>query len=166
MTLVHAPRNVWATAQRGSYPTFDVADTAAAFAGRKIRLGAYGDPAALPIAWLDAVLADCTAVNGYTHQWRRFPDLAAYCMASVETASDRFAARLLGFRTFRVRLEGEPILVGEAGCQASDEAGHKTTCDKCLACGGHSSKAKADETLVAHGSPAKHYREWRASLAA
>ena len=166
VTVMHSPRNLFASEARGIYRDMSRDEAAAAFAGRKVRLGAYGDPAALPIALLDAVLCDVEAVTGYTHQWRRFPELATYCMASCDLPSDRAAAAMLGFRTFRVRLASDPLLSREVVCPASNEAGHKTICSACLACGGHSSKARADVAIVAHGSPAKHYRDWRASLAA
>ena len=156
VTIFHAPRNVYSTEKLDRYQ--DVLDrdaVALLFAGRKVRLGAYGDPAALPISFWDAVLCDCDAALGYTHAWRRFPEIAAYCMASCDTENERFEAKLLGFRTFRVRLVGAAAMRGEVVCPASKEAGVKTNCAACKACGGHSSKARADVVITVHGSADK-----------
>ena len=81
--------------------------------------------------------------------------MAAYCMASADTAPEKAAANMLGFRVFRVRTEAEPLTAREIVCPASAEGGFKTTCDTCRACGGLSAKAKADVAIVAHGAAAK-----------
>lgn len=77
-----------------------------------LRLGAYGDPAALP-EYVVATL--CAAVDGratgYTHQWRR-ADCAwvqRYCMASTETMRDTLIAWNRGWRTFRVGAPGQVV---------------------------------------------------------
>ncbi len=101
----------------------------------------------------------------YADQWRDYPELAAYCMASCDSETDRLHAKLLGFRTFRVRGETEPKLPGEAMCPASAEAGHKTVCSACKACGGTAAKAKVDMAIIAHGSAAK-VNAYRQRLAA
>jgi len=90
--------------------------------GRTVRLGAYGDPAAVPFQVWQALLAYAAAWTGYTHQWRRAPELAAYCMASVDTPGERAEARFLGFRTFRVRAAGQAVETREVVCPASAEA--------------------------------------------
>jgi hypothetical protein len=130
-----------------------------------VRLGAYGDPSAVPFYVWQRALDGSAGHNGYTHQWRGFPELAEFCMASCDSEADRFAAKLLGFRTFRVRGETEPKLPSEAMCPASAEAGHKTVCSACKACGGTTAKAKVDMTIIAHGSAAK-VNAYRRRLAA
>ena len=99
-----APRNVWATYHRGRYADFtsDVPAAAAAISGRIIQLGAYGDPAAVPYGVWQALLAHVGGHTGYTHQWRAFPELAQWVMASCDSSAERVLARALGFRTFRV----------------------------------------------------------------
>ena len=57
-------------------------------------------------------------------------------MASVETPSGALEAQAEGFRTFRVRPIGAPLLANEIECPASEEAGHKTQCIRCLLCDG------------------------------
>lgn len=89
-----------------------------------LRLGAYGDPAALPASLLDTLAwAVNGKVTGYTHQWRTFGPLTSqavtlkqWCMASVESERDAFIAQKLGWRTFRVHGEGEALMHGEVTC--------------------------------------------------
>lgn len=161
-----APLNVWRSYHRGIYPTQWSSET---FAGRKVRAGSYGDPAAVPFhVWRD-VFALSIGRTGYTHQWRAFPELAEFVMASCDSEADVFAARLLGFRTFRTRFEGEPSLPLEFSCPASKEAGKRTTCDLCMACDGNALGAtrKASPVINAHGPANKMsaYRAWRARQA-
>src|SRR5580765_5622743 len=113
-------------------------------AGRAVRIGAYGDPAAVPMAIWQTYLPRAAAVTGYTHQWRTYPELQAWCMASCDNGRDYLEAKAAGWRTFRVRNLADPVLAREVVCPASKEAGYKTVCALCRACGGASSKAKAD----------------------
>ena len=56
------------------------------FAGRTVRLGAYGDPAAVPIhVWQQILDGAAGWTTGYTHQWRRFPSYKALLMASADS---------------------------------------------------------------------------------
>jgi hypothetical protein len=67
----------WRALQRGVYPDAqDVASRAAIGAGRVVRVGTYGDPAAVPQEiWTD-LLRDAASWTAYTHSsgWR--PDIA------------------------------------------------------------------------------------------
>ena len=108
-------------------------------AGKHIRLGAYGDPACIPLDILEAALSR-VPTTGYTHRWRQCsPDYAAWCMASCETLEDIAAAKLLGYRVFYAAANPEQHdLSGRrlATCPAAAESGKATTCRKCMACGG------------------------------
>ncbi len=152
-----APLSVWRTAQRGVYPVIDPCDAADAFAGRLVRLGSYGDPAAVPADVWACVLAGVAGKTGYTHQWKapRFAALKAFCMASCDTPEDQREASADGWRTFRVRLDGEALHDREITCPASAEAGAKTSCDACKACGGLTAKARVNIAIIAHGAASK-----------
>jgi len=154
VTLFQAPRNVWESYHRGIYPRLPMNAAREALRGR-VRGGSYGDPAAVPFHVWQALLHDQPSGTAYTHQWRRFPELAAFCMASVDNEQEKMEANLLGFRTFRVRGATDPTLPREVVCPASKEANHRTTCDKCLACGGNRAKARADIVIVVHGAAGK-----------
>jgi hypothetical protein len=149
-----APLNVWQTERRGRYDdlTGDMAAAAARVAGRMVRLGSYGDPAAVPFLVWESLLADAAGHTGYTHQWRAFPEFAALCMASCDSSQDRVMAKVLGFRTFRVAPAATwKAESRESLCPASAEAGKKTVCALCKACGGTSAKARVDIVIPAHG---------------
>ena len=136
---------------KGNYPRATPAEAAELFAGRELRLGAYGNPSAAPFDLWQTIAAKTSGRTGYIHNWRstdsRWPCLV---MASVETVSEALEARKLGYRLFRARLASEPLLEREVSCPASKEAGFKTTCHRCLACGGHSAKAKVDIAIIVH----------------
>ena len=137
---------------------FDTGILPELFADSIFRLGSYGDPAAAPFRVWQHATALVRARNGYTHQWRDFPQVAALCMASGDREAQAPEARSSGCRTFRVRAATAPIMAGaEVVCPASEEAGKKVTCADCRACGGTSAKARASITIIAHGTTAKRF---------
>jgi len=149
-----APLSVFRAYKRGIYPRLTLADAAAAVAGRTVRLGSYGDPAAAPVAIWEALTSQAAAWTGYTHQWRSAPDaFKRLTMASVDDASEGFTARAAGWRTFRIRDASETVAPKlEFICPASKEAGQKTDCASCRACMGTDSKAKASPVIIVHGA--------------
>lgn len=156
VTVFQAPLVVWKSVQRGLYPTLSADEARQALAGKRVRLGAYGDPAAVPMAVWNEALADIAAGTGYTHQWRTCDQsLKRFTMASCDTALERELANAMGWRTFRVRTANEPVGKREVVCPASAEAGYKTNCAACVACGGFAAKAKADIVIMAHGAAGK-----------
>ncbi len=148
-----APLSVYRAYKRGSYPRLTLAEAADACEGRTVRLGAYGDPAAAPVAIWDALVSKADAWTGYTHQWRTAPDgFKRLTMASADNVGEGFEARLAGWRTFRIRDASEPVAPKlEFVCPASKEAGYKTDCATCRACMGTDSKAKASPVIIVHG---------------
>jgi hypothetical protein len=97
----------------------------------------------------------------YTHQWRATSarGLRSIAMASVESVDDARRAHAAGWRTFRVKLPGAPLLDHEITCPASIEAGARTTCYDCGLCNGASPGARqadprAHIAIDAHGSGA------------
>ena len=153
VTVFQAPLTIWKSHKRGGYRLAD--DLPNQFTGRAIRIGSYGDPAAVPLAIWQAVCSGASYWTGYTHQWRDCDiGYSAYCMASADGLADRQFANMLGYRVFRVTADGDKASQ-EVICPASSEAGHKTTCDKCRACGGTSSRAKADIVITVHGAAGK-----------
>ena len=121
--------------------------------GRKLRLGAYGDPMALPIGLIRKLTSFATGHTGYTHSWRLpwSKPYRKFIMASVESESAAAHAHAKGFRTFRVRRDDQPVMPTEIICPASDEAGHKRTCETCLACDGRRRDGQRSVTIIIHG---------------
>ncbi|AHJ88732.1 hypothetical protein PBI_RHYNO_74 [Mycobacterium phage RhynO] len=156
------PRATWVSHQdKGSLP-FD----AERFRGHKVRFGAYGDPAAVPFEVWESIAEVAEGVTGYTHQWRTAdPRFARYCMASADTVQERREARMKGYRTFRVRTADQARLQGEVSCPASEEAGKRTVCATCMACGGTDNGRKQDVTIIAHGATKSSFAPLSLSIA-
>jgi hypothetical protein len=147
------PNAVYKAVQKGSYPDFtpDMLDNY--FAGRIVRLGAYGDPAAVPTHVWATICGVAEGWTGYTHQWRKCdPELKKFCMASVETVKGLRRAKATGWKTFRVRAEDETVEPGEFVCPASEEAGKRVQCETCLAChGGEWNGKQVTPVIKVHG---------------
>lgn len=152
-------QQVFRAFERGSYPTYEPIDGARYLADRMVRLGAYGDPAAIPAHVWIALLADAAGHTGYTHQWRRpmAADLAPIVMASADSPRDRDQARARGWRTFTVVREGTPLAAREFACPASPEGGNRKQCIDCGACDGATRANQASVAIVVHGSGAKYF---------
>lgn len=157
VTIFQAPRNIFQTAKRGVYDRVKGDKARAMLAGRNVRLGAYGDPAAVPFHVWNRILADSARGTGYTHQWKDCDSrFARYCMASADSQQEAREAQAMGYRTFRVGTKAESIVQGaEFLCPASKEAGQKTNCAACLACGGTSGPNRASVFIPAHGAAGK-----------
>lgn len=151
---LRAPQAVWKAWQRGSYGAWDGTPFRHA-----LRLGAYGDPAALPLDLVQRLVDSAPKGHtGYSHQWRSLaPQWKDLLMASVETPEGVSEAHAAGWRTFRVLPKGAAVedrRHDEIICPATPEGGLKTTCANCRLCSG-ASPAKS-VTLLAHGAGAKH----------
>jgi hypothetical protein len=113
-----------------------------------IRLGAWGDPAALPFETVAPLVGN--GHTGYTHQWRTCdPRFKTLLMASVDNDAEAVQAQSMGWRTFRVKTAGESLRDNEIACPASKESGKRTTCADCRLCAGTSKNAK-NIAIVAH----------------
>ena len=166
VNLGQGPRAVYDGVLRGIYPAHTELSGSTALEEaswearrRMVRLGTYGDPAAVPAAVWRGLLHFAEGWTGYTHQWRNALGLAVrdYCMASADTPAERDLARSLGFRTFRVRTPDQPAMSGEFQCPAAAESGKRKTCADCGACNGGVASRKADPVIVVHGSLAKRF---------
>lgn len=151
-----APSNVWKKWQKGGYEQCQNLKTFGR--GRTIRIGAYGDPAAVPNKIWKTLVSCASGWTGYTHQWRSQTALRSILMASVDTKTEQLTAIARGWRTFRV----SPTLVSastpkEISCPASEEAGKRTTCLSCQLCNGSrgASDPRKSITILAHGTGKK-----------
>ena len=154
--------NVFKAYRRGRYAVVSPSMGELAEYSDKIglRVGSYGDPSAVPYGiWSRLLSHGWQGVTSYTHQWRRYHELASFCMASVDSTQEQAQASFLGFRTFRVRPSGDDTrLQREVVCPASREAGFKTVCAACKACGGNAAKAKAHVVITSHGMRATNFK--------
>lgn len=154
VTYWQAPLNVFKVFRAGGYLDATWLELQALLEGRHVRLGAYGDPAAIPFEVWRMLLVTAAGWVAYTHQWLTCdPRLKDVAMASVDTEREFYQAGLRGWRTFRIRGKDDPLIAGaECVCPASDEADHRTTCQRCQLCRGTNRPARSI-AIVAHGKP-------------
>ena len=118
-------------------------------AGRLVRIGTYGDGAAVPQYVWDELLEDSHGYTAYTHNGG---DPQRY-MVSVESLSEAQAAWGRDERTFRViRHVSEIVPKQEVECPS--ERG--VQCADCRLCGGAAVKGKS-VAIVAHGVGARYF---------
>jgi len=146
---------VYKSHARDHYETCAETDLADTFEDLLIRLGTYGDPAAVPQRIWAAMVSKSAGRTGYTHQWKdpRFAWLKAYVMASVDTPEEAAEARAAGWRTFRVApAVGWTRENTESLCPASEEGGKVTTCDDCQLCSGTEGKGRRNVMIPNHST--------------
>lgn len=144
-----APNQVFSSYSKGNYPA-----VLPNLAGRMIRLGAYGDPAALPKNIVKALADSSDGFTGYSHQSKRFPWIAKYCMVSVESKKEARAQHKKGNRTFRVCQGADDTLKNEIVCPAESRGA------QCIACGLCNGKSGPGKSIIipAHGAGAVHLK--------
>ena len=156
VNLCHGPIGVFTALVNGSYRKWAGDSDLELFKDRFVRVGSYGDPAAVPYDVWDIICNASKGFTGYTHQWNNKKTdqrLKKYCMASVDSIvglnKEYHRAKAMGWRTFRVFADDKGTSVydvktdTEIVCPASKEAGVLTTCEKCnLCCGLNKTNAK------------------------
>jgi len=155
VNLCHGPINIFNALIDGSYKDYEPEDLEL-FRDRNVRIGSYGDPAAVPIEIWESICGVAKGWTGYTHQWKTCdPRLKCFCMASVDSIvgfnTEYEKAQAMGWRTFRVResLDNE-LAPNEFACPASKERGAVTTCEKCGCCSGIFGHATKNPVIMLH----------------
>ena len=125
---------------------------------KPVRIGAYGDPAKMPVSVVRALAQAGRGWTGYTHAWRTAAKtMKQYLMASCDSARERARAKKDGWRTFRIAPPGPVrVLEGETLCPNTT---HKIQCSKCLLCSGTAGRGKTDIVIEAHGSHVSAFGE-------
>lgn len=147
-----APQAVYKAYKAGSYSHKWDSET---FLGKLVRMGAYGDPAAMPYHLWEDVIALADGHTGYTHQLshKNF-DMAMtdICMVSADTPKSAQMAQARGLRTFRVKSPDAPYLTNEIECLADSKG---MTCAECWLCDGKNDKPSI--AIDVHGSLSSRY---------
>jgi hypothetical protein len=129
---------------------------------KPLRLGAYGDPAFVPMASIRQSLNAGPGVwTGYTHRWHIAREgYSRWLMASIDHKSAiregisilelKRRANDLGYRTFRILMPGDQLDKGEILCPYVT---HGVQCANCGLCSGTEGRGKADIAVPLHGSP-------------
>lgn len=126
-----------------------------------LRLGSYGDPAAVPWhVWQDLISAlQPSKVVGYTHQWRVNRHTADWqwfrdnIMASCDTNDDALEAQMLGWRYFLAMPHGAWVhpRLKMVQCPATRER-NPLNCYQCGICDGAQGRpSRASVYLAEHG---------------
>ena len=147
-----APNSVYKTFKRGGYAIATSSELKRVLAGRRVRWGAYGDPAILHESVVSEINGYVLGHTGYTHQWREsFADWTkGVFQASCDGMLDYIDASIKGYKTFAVIPKGSRNYSGKQ-CPATIELS-EAQCKTCKLCDG----AKTDIYVEAHGSGAKY----------
>lgn len=153
--LFHGPRSAYASYLNGGYENLTGhLKTSAIGAGRMVRLGTYGDPAAVPSHVWDSLLWQAAGHTAYTHQ----TGAGVRRDMMMISADDIHRARIAwsnGNRTFRVVKDyAEMDKANEIACPADTKG---LTCLACGLCKGSANGGKSI-AIKAHGSGAKHFQ--------
>ena len=153
-----SPQQVWRAYQRGNYPEMARTNCNQLLHGRKIRLGAYGDPAALPLPILRWLVTKTIAQTGYSHSMLDIPSnradsLAELVMFSADTPEQHERAIARGWRSFLMVPIGYDYSASHTiACPAM--SGRQ--CADCMLCCGTSRKARSI-WIEAHGKQGKSF---------
>ena len=156
VNIGQAPNAIYKAYKRGNYARFDSAIHGELFAKRKVRLGAYGDPAAVPFEIFEEIVNLSRGHTGYTHQFnhknfdKRYLEI---CMVSADTLTIANKAQALNARSFRVIASDSPEpQTGEIECLSDSEG---LSCIECGLCNGKQDSASI--YIRAHGSRANRF---------
>ena len=165
VNIGQGPNQIYKAYKAGKYAQANLDELPSIGEGQTIRLGAYGDPLAIPSHIIRALLSKSTGHTSYTHASGLLPDATmSHSMISADTPDQALDAHSKGLRTFRVipikqwQDKGkESLLPNEILCLASKEAGARVTCSDCLLCSGQYTRAKSI-AIPTHGAGKIHHK--------
>jgi len=115
------------------------------------------------------LLKNSAGWTGYSHQLlaadknslnNQFLEYSDFCMLSADTIEQAQLAWSQGLRTYRTVESVEEIdKTHEILCPASEQAGKRTTCEKCKLCSGSQGKAQFAKSIAipVHGAGKRHF---------
>lgn len=158
VVIGQGPTGVYKAYKNGKYKLANNSDDIAAFAaGRMVRLGTYGDPAAVPSYIWDQLLSQAKGHTAYTHQSNvKTADVRHdLFMTSADSLHDARIAWQNKRRTFRIITMASQKQDNEIICPATPDGGMKSNCSKCGLCQGQHATAPSI-AVIAHGNGAKY----------
>jgi hypothetical protein len=148
VVLGQGPLVVYKTYKRGLYPDA-THGRAAVGSGRMVRIGTYGDGAAVPDVVWDELLSDAAGHTAYSHNGGD-PQKYMVSADSLAKAEDAWRSK---YRTFRIVKDRREIIKGQEIECPSDRG---VQCTDCGLCAGSSVQAKSI-AIVVHGGGAKYF---------
>lgn len=121
-------------------------------AGRMVRIGTYGDGAAVPDELWQTLTADAEGLTAYTHQGTHQNPLYMQSADSIDAARQAHAAGRRTFRVIPITAADAPLLPNEVMCPSS----RGIECKDCRLCDGR--KAAKSVAIVAHGPTASKFK--------
>ena len=115
--------------------------------GKYIRFGTYGEPSLIPVDLVSSLCLVASSWTGYTHQWGAKPEYSPFFMASCHSEGQAKHAESKGWRAF---VAAKSAIAGMVNCPASEEAGFRSTCDKCGLCSGTTGKGRKHVYILEH----------------
>lgn len=127
--------------------------------GVRLRMGSYGDPAAVPMGAWQELLGRVQHRTGYTHQWASpvAQWLAPYVMASCDSVAEYVLAKSMGWNAFvahnhqdqktRELLKAHGVKPCPSSAEWKAEGKPVVPCSTCLKCDG----TKGDRMIAGHG---------------
>lgn len=160
--LEQAPTGIFKAYKAGKYKSVTPRYAAGIVARRELRIGAYGDSAALPISSIKPLASAAGLLTNYSHAGAyatgRFNRLAAFTMASADSIEQAQTYWNRGFRTFRVTSNYTTrngikrvtdLTSGESQCPKTIDK--KITCIDCGLCDGNRRGLQSNIVAPAHG---------------
>ena len=146
----HAPQSIWRKYKKGGHEKITPQKAAQLLNFSAVRLGSYGDPAAVPHDVWQPIVENAGARTGYTHQLthKNFDNrLLGYCMASTENAAITKKLHADNVRTFRIIASDADTLPNEVICPSNKGI----QCFECGLCNG-STNNKKSVAIPVHGT--------------
>jgi hypothetical protein len=146
------PTSVYKAYKRGNYSD-NITKGALFLEYKALRLGAYGDPAALPEYVLEFLVKNSRLHTGYTHQWKnkRLRHALKYCQASVDSLSEIEQLRAIDPNAKYFRVTDNDIRTNkEIDCLAETQG---LSCIECKLCDGK----KQNIVINVHGAKSKRF---------
>ena len=145
----HGAGAVWRAYRDGQYLKHPVGYLQREASVRPLRIGSYGDPAAVPYAAWEKLMGYFPSHTGYTHQWRGLgKQFKGVLQASCDSREDYEEASAQGWKCFTVAPEGtRPVGLGR---ECSKQKYH-STCFDCRLCNGR----QTDVWINVHGRKSK-----------
>ena len=163
-----APTIIYKAYQRGLYREATPEQAAQYVRGRALRIGAYGDSAALPVGIVEPLADAADTVTNYTHSgcydMSRAKQLAQFTMLSADNLKQAERYWKTGARTFRVSSDWElvdgvrrvnDISDGESQCPKT--ISKRVTCETCGVCDGLKRGIKNSIVAPSHGNGAAYH---------